>query len=528
MVLAQPTGAGAEHGEAPAVASPSPAKATQLDIWEVVVDGNTVLDDESIEKAMAPFMGPNRSSDDVDKARARLEDTYRERGFRTVSVSIPRQTVRDGVVLLQVTEGKVGHLNVIGSKYHSIDRIKEQAPALAEGKVPDFNQVQQDIVALNQQQDRQVTPSLKAGARPGTVDVDLTVEDELPLHGSFELNNRRSQDTSDLRASASLSYDNLWQRGHSLSLSFLTAPEHPDDAKVFFGAYLARFDTSPWSILFNALNSDSNVSTVGGINVLGNGSSASIAGIRQLASGDGFYPSLSLGVAYKDFATSTLLGTASFETPVTYYPITIGYSAVLRGAHDLAQADVSMNFASPQLGSDTETIELNRFQARGQMFWLRASLSDLHEFANGMQAFGRIAGQLTDQPLISNEQISAGGMDTARGYLEAEALGDYGYNGSLELRAPSIGESWSFAGSLQPIQEFRPFVFVDAADLRLQGPLPDDSTPDRTELLSVGVGLNLTLYSSLNGVLDWAYPLKDGPATDEGDERVLFRVWTSF
>jgi hemolysin activation/secretion protein len=119
-------------------------------------------------------------------------------------------------------------------------------------------------------------------------------------------------------------------------------------------------------------------------------------------------------------------------------------------------------------------------------------------------------------------------MDSARGYLEAEGLGDYGLSGTLELRSPSIGEQLKIPGGSSPIRELRVFAFVDAARLRLQGPLPDNSTPDTTELLSVGAGLNLQLYSYFNGVLDWARVLEDGPSTEAGSDRVLFRVWTSF
>jgi hemolysin activation/secretion protein len=498
-----------------------------LDVWEFVVDGNTVLDDETIERTLAPFMGPSRTPDDVDKARSALEDTYRDKGYRTVAVTIPQQKAADGVVQLKVQESRVGHLKVIGSKYHSLDRIVESAPSLAEGKVPDFKAVQNDLVILNQQADRRVTPALKAGVRPGTVDVDLVVEDSLPLHGALELNNRYSQDTTELRSLASLSYDNLLQRGHSLSVSFQTAPQNPDDAKVMFGSYLAPVSDSKWSILLNTLKTDSAVSTVGGINVLGSGSSVSVTGIRQIEGPPDFYPSLSVGIGYKDFDTTTLLGSADFKTPVKYFPVTLGYSLLWRGAQDMAQFDTSLTFASPQLGSDTATIQLNRFNARGQMFYLRTSLSNTHDFDNAAQVYARLSGQISDQPLISNEQISAGGMDTARGYLEAEALGDYGITGTVELRSPPIGESLK-VGSISPLQGFRVFLFADAARMTLNGPLPDADTPDRTELFSVGAGLTLQLFQYLNGVVDWSYPVVEGPSTPKGSDRVLFRVWTSF
>ncbi len=108
------------------------------------------------------------------------------------------------------------------------------------------------------------------------------VDDNLPLHGSVELSNRKSQDTRALRAMLNLQYANLWQRGHSLSLSGQVAPEDADDAKVYYGSYLARFDGSPFSLLLTALRSDSNVSTIGGTNVIGNGKVFGVRGVWAL------------------------------------------------------------------------------------------------------------------------------------------------------------------------------------------------------------------------------------------------------
>ena len=85
---------------------------------------------------------------------------------------------------------------------------------MVEGQVPNFNEVQKDIVALNKSGDMRVTPELRAGVEPGTVDIDLNVKDVFPLHGSLELNNRYSADTKPLRVNGSINYSNLWQSGH--------------------------------------------------------------------------------------------------------------------------------------------------------------------------------------------------------------------------------------------------------------------------------------------------------------------------
>jgi hemolysin activation/secretion protein len=157
-----------------------------------------------VEQAVYPYLGPGRTTEDVEQARASLEKAYQDKGFQTVSVQIPPQQVRNGVVILQVIEGKVGRLRIHGSRYFSLEQIRKQAPSMAEGTVPNFNEVTRDIVALNQLPDRRITPSLRAGVEPGTVDIDLNVKDTLPLHGSLELNDRNSPNTTSLRLNGSI------------------------------------------------------------------------------------------------------------------------------------------------------------------------------------------------------------------------------------------------------------------------------------------------------------------------------------
>ncbi len=85
------------------------------------------------------------------------------------------------------------------ARYFDLDKIKDKAGSLREGTVPNFNDVTRDIVALNQWPDRRVTPALRAGVTPGTVDVDLNVDDKVPVHGSLEVNNRQSPNTTEER-----------------------------------------------------------------------------------------------------------------------------------------------------------------------------------------------------------------------------------------------------------------------------------------------------------------------------------------
>ncbi|MFA5952447.1 MAG: ShlB/FhaC/HecB family hemolysin secretion/activation protein [Hyphomicrobium sp.] len=510
--------------------------AQHFDIDEFEVQGAETLPQIEIEDAIYPFMGPNKTSDDVAKAREALEKAYHEKGYQAVSVSIPPQNVERGIVVLKVSELKVGRLRVAKSRYFDQENIKDHAQSVKEGVVPNFNGITKDIVGLNQWPDRRVTPALRAGTAPGTVDVDLNVEDKLPLHASIELNNRQSPDTTPTRLNASVRYDNLWQLGHSLSVSFQTAPERPDDAEVYSGSYLARSLGNDWlSLLAYGVKTRSDITTIGGINVLGPGEIIGARAIATLPSLDGFFHSVSVGVDYKRFDQQVRLGGDAFSSPITYFPIVANYNASWPREGALTQLNAGVTWGTRGLGSGPENFDARRAFAEANFIYVRADLAHTHDLPEGFQLYGKLQGQLADQPLVSNEQFSIGGLDTVRGYLESEAVGDNGLVGTIELRSPDIaaalqkavGSETADAGSKEKlISEWRFFAFADAGEVNIRSPLPEQESV--FELWSYGVGMNFKMFDHLNGSVVLARPNVDQDGTVAGQERVHFRVWGDF
>jgi len=122
----------------------------RLFIREFRVQGNTVLGQQAVEKAVYPFLGPGREYADVDRARAALEQAYRDEGYQTVTVEVPPQQAKRGIIYLNVVEGKVDRLRIKGSRYFDLGEIREGAASMREDQIPDFDEVMSDIVALNQ------------------------------------------------------------------------------------------------------------------------------------------------------------------------------------------------------------------------------------------------------------------------------------------------------------------------------------------------------------------------------------------
>lgn len=523
-----PLAAGAQQ------AAPAPVEAAQdagvktVTINEYIVRGNTVLDARQIEQAVEPYLGPGRTLADVEKARDAVNALYQQAGYQSVYVDLPEQQVSGCVVLLKVQQTPIGRLRVVGAAYDSPARIREQVPSLAEGEVPDFDAAQAELGALNQGGRRQVLPLVREGAMPGTMDVDLQVDDRSPWRASAAVNNDHSADTEKLRLSASLAHENLWQRGHSANIGVYLAPEDTKQAKVFSAGYTAPFAGTPWSIEASGYISDSRVLNAGGqggagsgTNVIGDGHSIGVKLNYLLPSSTTWWRQLSIGVDFKDTREDTQVGKDRLLSPLKYAPLTLGFVGVRQGASDQTSISTSLVAGTRRLlgyGSGGDDFFQKRYWADPSFVAFKADVSNTHTFDSDWQWYARAALQVTDAPLVSAEQFAAGGMYTVRGYLSAEAIGDYGGLANLEWRTPA----WSlWSGS-----DLRLYTFADAAYLRLRRPLPEQTS--KYNLAPLGIGAQLRLGEHLQLRLDYAWPYSDGPVTPRDDKRLHFNISTSY
>lgn len=487
------------------------------------MDGAKRLKSLEVEEAVYPFLGPGRTPDDVEQARQSLEKVYHDKGFQTVSVVVPQQDPRRGIIRLEVVEGKIGRLQINGARWFLPSRIKSEVPSVAEGTVPNLTQVGKEMVGVNRLADRRVTPELHPGVEPGTVDINLNVEDKLPLHGSLELNNRYSTNTTPLRLNGALSYGNLFQKGHTLGANFQIAPENTDDAMVFSGYYLARVSDGV-SLMLQGTKQNSDVSTLGGAAVAGNGEVIGIRTMVDLPTTQKFYQTFNFGIDYKSFAEDIVIGGDTIASPIEYYPISANYSASWMEDKSFTEFNTSLNLHLRGMGSGMKDYENKRYNASGNFIFLRADVAHTHDIKAGAQVFGKIQGQISGEPLINSEQIAGGGLGTVRGYLEATSLGDNGIFGTLELRSPSLIGKADASGN--PADEWRFHAFADAGLVGIYDSLPGQDA--RSGLSSVGLGTRLQVHKNYHGSLDVAVPLIEQTDAEVGDVRVTFRGWADF
>jgi hemolysin activation/secretion protein len=497
----------------------APAQAEAFPVMEYRVLHNSVLSIRDVERAVYPFLGPNKTLTDVEGARSALERAYHGAGYSSVFVDIPEQAIQEGVVRLSVTEGHVGALHVTGERYVSGRAIRAAVPSLAPGSVPHFPDVQSQINAVNRQSpDLTVVPVLKSGDTPGTLDVNLKVKDDSPLHASVDVNNRYTPDTTPTRLYFNLGYTNLFQTFQSLSLQYQVAPERRRDAEVYSGSYVIPFAPGGPSLAFFAVKTNSDVATVGTLSVVGRGNIYGTRFIVPVTESGGVFQTLTFGTDYKDFGQNVeLLGGGAIQTPIHYMNWSADYTVNLTTPHTHSMFETTSDFGVRGLVNNDEEFENNRSQAEPNYFYLKVNA--LHErlLTHDWSIAIRFNSQYTPEPLISNEQFGIGGVDSVRGYLESEALGDFGFSGAFELRTPPL----PFLVK-KGAREAYAYLFTDGGMVALIDPLP--SQVSRTRMWSWGGGLRLSSFEGFDMGLNVASARLATPYTRDEDVRFLFDI----
>nr|WP_319493788.1 ShlB/FhaC/HecB family hemolysin secretion/activation protein [uncultured Desulfobacter sp.] len=498
-------------------ACPKPVQASEkqnreltFDINSFYIEGNSVLEKEVLTMGIKDYMGQGKTAGDVEAARDALEKLYHSLGYPTVLVNIPEQTVSDGVVKFQVIESRIKRVRVKGNKYFTHAYLDRYLSGISPGEILYLPRIRKELARVNQNQDLKVSPLLIPGRELGTIDVELNVEDSLPLHGFLELNNRSTHSTTDLRLNGMISYDNLWQRGHAVSLQFQTSPEDTSEVRMFSLSYsMPSIFNIDHLMVGYYIKSDSETASGEGFDVIGNGQ---MAGFRYMVPLDGigrYEHNIAGGFDFKDFNEDSL----GVETPIQYLPFSIAYSGYESDTSGTTQFSLGINFLIRDFcGNDKEEFANKRYMSTGNYLYVTAGAERRQELPWDCSLFGRLDGQFTGQPLINNEQYAAGGVNSVRGYMESEVMADNALHGTLEVFAPN----------LIPKLTLIPYLFYDFAYLSLHDSLEGQFR--NTFIHGTGLGVQGNWKKMIEYKMDWGIALKDTDDTQAYDQQIYFQV----
>ena len=498
-----------------------------FEIYEFRLTGNTLFPTQRLLGLLDELTGPDRSADDVERARDLLESFHHEAGYPSVLVNIPEQSVEGGIITLQVIESRIGATRLTGNRYFTSSQILDRLPSLAPGSILHAPDVEREVGRVSRNPDLKVTPTRMTPKDLGTIEVELKVEDQRPFHGSLGLDNRHSHDTTPLRANLAAHYDNLWNREHSLGMQYQFSPQDFEEVQVISGSYTLPV---PWhqdgNLVLYLVSSNSNTTSFStNFNSIGKGEIAGGRYIITLPPYRSYNHSAVLGLDYKNFDSSNgLIGDSEGmdNKNVEYLPLSLAYSASLPDASGSSQFSAGLNLALRGLVLRPQNFAASRDQSRGNYLYATLGVERQQALPGGAGLRLKLDGQVADQPLISNEQYAAGGMASVRGFKESEAMGDSALHGGIELSAPDL------AGPLGLGERFQlvPYLFYDFANLWVLKPLSGQDAS--LQLRGTGIGIGGRLFRDLEFSTDLGFALTDSSRIKKGEHQLHFEVKYQF
>jgi hemolysin activation/secretion protein len=216
----------------------------------VSAPGVPLLNDPEFVAQMTPYIGGKLTMGDIVKIVQQVNAWYKDHDKPFVSVTVPPQNITAGSVQIVVMLYHVGAVKAEGNNYFSSDMLVEES-GLEPGQDLTLDGIQVGLDRLNGNPFRSVGTVFQPGKEPGTTDVVLKTEDQLPLRLYTSFDNAGTANLGRAEWGAGLNYGNLFGLDQQLSYQFTrsfsarfnahslswTAPLPCGDRVVIFGSY---------------------------------------------------------------------------------------------------------------------------------------------------------------------------------------------------------------------------------------------------------------------------------------------------
>lgn len=513
---------GAETETQPASSLP-PDQADQVNfpIKRIDIVGNTFVSTERLQNAVSPFLTEAGNINQLQAALQAIEKAYAQAGYTAVRAVLPEQEADNGVFRIEVIEAKVGAIRVTGNQHFDAKNILRTAPDLLSGQAPNLQKVAKTLRIANESFAKNARVIISRSEKDGEVDAEIQVTDIRPWRIAMSLDNTGTPNTGNERASFVFQHANMLNRDHAMALQYTTSPGHSETVSIFGLSYripLYRFgDTVDISVGHSDVSNGNVVTTAGNFGISGSGDFAAIHYNFSLPAWRELERKLVFSLNWRSFQSNVVPQGAqnSLIPDLTSAPASISYvvnSDQNQTTRWLGSLGWVYNLPSGNEGDTTAYNQLGARPGAVSSFHLLKYNASLQRPLFGNWTFrSELAGQWTEDMLITGEQFGLGGAYNVRGFLERELAGDTGYRGTFELTTPP----WL----IKQLPDVRSYasVFYDFGQMFRNNALPAEVAQEG--ISSIGIGMRSVFGQKFQIKADMALVQDAGALRREGEWR---------
>ncbi|MGV7224002.1 MAG: ShlB/FhaC/HecB family hemolysin secretion/activation protein [Nitrospinales bacterium] len=475
-------------------------------IRKITVTGGTVFSEQDLAEITALYENRKLTNEDLEELRRNLTLLYIHKGYITSGAIIPDQTVYDGEINLQIIEGRLQNIKIEKNKYLR-DSFYKKRIVLDAGPPVKIENLQQRLRILQEDpRIRRLNAELKPGVKLGENDLNLTVDEKIPLTFWSGYNNYISDSVGGDQILVTGAHLSLTGNGDILSFTWGDAEGMKPKIDAYYLLPLSARDLT-LSLRYRKNDFDLVREQFRDLNIETDTDIYSIVLRYPIYRSLNQEFALSLIGEHEKQKTTLLDHPFSFEPgavdgEVNVTPLRFAQEWTYRAQNQVIAARSRFSLGTNAFDATTREsgIPDSKFFAwQGQFQWVRRfkPLDTQLIFRNYLQ--------FSADPLVSLEQFTVGGRYTVRGYPENFFVRDNGAVASLEARISLIRDK-PWADYIQVVPFFD-WGWAENTDF----PTP----PGPRTIYSIGVGMRWAVTFSppirLRPEFEiyWGYRLRD-------------------
>ncbi len=410
-------------------------------VKSIRITGNKKIESATLHALVADSEGRDLTLAQIEALAARITSYYRSSGYPLARAIVPAQTIKDGVVTIEVIEADYGKVRLDNRSRVNDMLLEETLSPLQSGQAIEQKSMDHALLLLSDIPGVAVDAALMPGEAVGTSDLIVTAQPAPFISGNATLDNYGDRYTGRTRAGGTVNIADPLHHGDMLSVSGLSSGSGMNYARAGYetlldgagdqlgGAYSALhyilgdslanlnghgtaqvgslwakhpFIRSPETNLYGQIQCDH-------LKLEDNIGASGIQNYRHLDNVSG-----TLSGDLRDGILSGAVNTWSLALTLGH----VGFDNAAAGASDAATAQTQGGFSK----------------------W-NGTFSRLQGLTQKDSLYLSFSGQWTGGNLDASQQMVAGGPYTVRAYDMGVLSGDSGYLGSAEFRH-NLGQYW--------------------------------------------------------------------------------------
>ena len=425
------------------------------------------LTEDELNAIKSKYLGKRVDFSEISELVRDVNDLYAEKGIVTAAAVLPPQKLSDGDLKVQLVEGQLGKVALVGGNTIRNGYIFKQVK-LADGTTVDVPTAAKDLNFFNKTNQAQLRMLLRPGAAFGVTDIVLGITEPKERELQVFLDNEGTKSTGELEGSA------FYRHYGVLGI---------DDTFSVYGTYAegsksgtARYDVpiSPWGTRLTLGYTQSQTKVVDGPTAvldIGGDAMSGTASLSQAVFADQNWFLQATGAAFLGDNNSDASGVPLVDSRTVKY------------APGFMLQYTSDNFSlTNQSQVVFARVEDNLAVTTDDYLVGTGTLNMVYRFPDERTALLATGSwQYTSESLLpGNLLFQIGGPTTVRGYPSDGIAGDSGYYANFELHH-TVGEN----------RQIDLFSFIDFGSVF-------STFPQQQNLLSVGMGMNVNFNKNLS------------------------------